>query len=217
VPSKRAANSGGGTKRAASGAARAAKAQRAVGKYLPRDKKALRDSAIIAQAFAGASHADLAAEFGVSERSVRDIVGNFHKRPSLLNTPPLAIVEDLIALTRSMVGEFQAMAARTEETNPAVALGAKRQARESLSDLVVLLASIGKLPTDLEVLAAQADLLRMGDLILEHVEMLQRGEITVDRLVQVTDEILQARGLPPGDVIEGTESKPDKSKRKRGG
>jgi hypothetical protein len=174
-----------------------AKAKGAVGRGGSLNQRVLRNSAIVASAWAGVPQKRIAQEFGITDRMVRMVLADYEAQPSGLDHRPMEIVEDLSRLYRSTYRDFFALAARYEESNPTAAVGARRQARDTLADWITLLAAIGKLPTDLEVLATQADLLRLGDLILQYVDAVEQGERTPAELAEFVHGVILSRGVPP--------------------
>ena len=107
------------------------------------------------------STAAIAAEFDITQRTVQRAVKDFEAAPSPVDERPMQIVENTLRTYRRMRSDFEALAARYEITNPQAAIGAKRQARETLHDYLELLFDLGKLP-DLDRVRAEGELYRLA-------------------------------------------------------
>ncbi len=171
-------------------AAATARGAGAIGPRLPASKAVLGDAAIVSMAWAGVSTKRIASEFDVSEQSVRSVLRDFRAMPSGLEQSPTEILEELMRWHRSAVADFVRLAAKYENVNAPAAIGAKRQARETMADYVTLLASIGKLPTNLGTLRVEAELRKLGDEVLMQLEQVDAGKVTASAARRTVGEMI---------------------------
>jgi hypothetical protein len=143
-------------------------------------QRAIRDAAIMAGLTAGHTQAEVAAELGVSVRTVQAVKASADKRPSLLEQVPMDILRELLASSRERIASFEAMAHAHAASNPSVAVAAKKGAMQAEERLVELLAALGKLPGNLETFRAESVLRQVADEMLDVMSGLKDGEVTVE-------------------------------------
>lgn len=185
--------------KAADKAAAKAKDVGATGVFKTRELKAIRDAAIVARHVARTPHRLIAAEFGVSVRTVEDVVAEFRRAPSPLERLPMSIVEDYARTLERAVAEFEAMAARQETINSSVSLGARKAAQDARRDFLTLLAGLGKLPDNLEVFRMESELARLGQLVIDALDAVADGRVAAAEARDHVKELVARRELP---VIE---------------
>jgi transposase-like protein len=174
-----------------------AKADGGAGPYGSAAERALRDAAVIARLTLGWTQAEVAREFGISERTIRAIRDRAGRSRSPLDEAPVALVEDLLRALRQLYADLVALAFKYEDRNPPSAIGALKQSRECLADLVSLLRAVGKLPDNLGVFALERDLLHLGDVVLIELEKVASGETTAAEAVEFVRAVVAARGEVP--------------------
>lgn len=161
---------------AAEKTAEEAKAAGAVGRKVTAAQRRQRDSAIVARAACGWTQELIAAEFGITERQVRRVLDERGKQRSPFEETPMQLLEDLARGFQQSVGDFEAMVARYGDSAPNVALGAKKGANEARRHFMDLMATVGKLPTDLELFQQEAALQRVADEMVQIMQSVERGE-----------------------------------------
>ena len=156
--------------------------------------RSLRDSAIIARAGCGVPHRQVAEEFGVSARTVSAVIERARKAPSPLDRSAMELVEELIGFHARLITDLLALADAYKSTNGPVALGALKGAGLAAERYTALLEETGKLP-DLELVRAESELMRVGDLILEKLRDLAAGELTAAELETFVQDAIMRRDL----------------------
>jgi hypothetical protein len=162
----------------------------------------MRDSAIFAMLAAGSTQKAVAAEFGVSLRTVQAVVAAQRAAPSMLDEVPMQIVEDFIRSMRGRIADFHVMAYRHADANPSVAVAALKGAQATQERLLELLTCMGKLPEKLELFRAESELRRLADQMLETMELLQAGDITAGDAADVFRQITEPPGRPRLQGVE---------------
>lgn len=184
-------------------AAARAKAAGATGARLPAAKIALRDSMIIARAAQGMPYASIAAEAGVTTRTIERVVRTSRGIRSPLMDTPMELLDELAVGFRLSIGDYEAMASAFVEHNPAVALGAKKAADETRARLQVLMTDVGKLPKDLENFRGQAELERVAKAMAAMMRRVEAGDITVQEAIAFFGSL----GPQAGVVVEITDGR----------
>lgn len=162
----------------ASRAVAKAKAAGAEGPHGTDAQRSLRDAAIIARLETGAPQRDVAKEFGIAERTVREVRDKRAARPSPLDDTPMEILEGLAKDYLASVADFKAMAFRHGDANPAVALGAMKGALVANERYLELMSLVGKLPENLELFRAEGVLRRVADELIAAMGRVERGEMS---------------------------------------
>jgi hypothetical protein len=192
-----------GAKAAADELSKLAEDEGAVGSYGSAAARALRDAAILARLAAGATQKQAAAQFGLAERTVRAIAAGARATPSPLDERPMQVLEDLLRIYRRMAADFAVLAYANVDRNPSVTLGAMKMQLAALEAFVGLLDAVGFLPTDLSVIRAEGELLRLGDLILARLRDFEAGELSAHELAEwIRDVVMQPGPLPTVDREE---------------
>ena len=124
----------------------------------------------------------IAEEFGVSVRTVELVVKRFREEPSPLAMTPRAALDEFVRSMRRSVAEFEAMAARNEERAPHVALGARRSAAKARRDYISLLMAVGLMLRNLGWFATEDALRRLGLGLLEGLDRVIDGELSIEEL-----------------------------------
>lgn len=149
----------------------------AEGRNVTMAQRALRDTAIVATRHAGITQKEVAREFKLSERQVRDIEALAVSRRTTLEDSAMEIVERQLRSYRTRIANFELMALAYVEEHPAAAIRAELAAAELEDRMFVLLGVMGKLPTNLEDLRDHAELERLGQAMDEIVRRLVVGEL----------------------------------------
>jgi len=144
--------------KAADKAAKAAHNAGATGPRLTAAAQVLRDQAICSRAMCAVPQKHIASEFGISERTVRDVLQRAKSAPSLLASPPADLLEDLLRAFQTTASALDVLAADNAQHNPAVALGAARSAHAARVQLLDLLIACGVLPERLDRVRAESEL-----------------------------------------------------------
>lgn len=174
-----------------------AKAKGAVGPGGPAPQRALRNTAVVARLEGGASVKTVAAEFVLSERSVRLIREQSKSWTKPLEEEPMGIIENVVRDYRRSIEDFLAMAYRNEDANPAVAVAALKGALACRERYVELLSAVGKLPENLELFRAESVLRRLADRMLETMALVEAGELSAADAAEVFRQITEAPGEQP--------------------
>lgn len=161
---------------AADRAVKAAKAAGARGRRLTAAKQALRDSLIVARAAQDWPVQAIAAEVDLSVEQVRRVLRGKRGVRSPLEETPMQLLEDLARGFKLSVGDLEAMAAAWVHDNHNAALGAKKAANDARRHFMDLMATVGKLPTDLELFQQEAALQRVADEMVQIMQSVERGE-----------------------------------------
>lgn len=165
------------TTKRANKAAAAAKRAGATGSRLSAAKQQLRDSMIVARKAQGLSNRVIAAEAGLTERTVERILADRRRVGSPLDDSPAQLLDELAVGFRLSIGDFEAMALAWFDTNQAAALGAKKAADESRARLATLMADVGKLPTDLELFRSEMQMQRIAEEMVGVMRAVDAGEM----------------------------------------
>lgn len=145
---------------------------------LSASQRALRDGAVIAALHAGEKPKDVAAEFEITTRQVRRIQQQFGASHVVLEAEPMAIVRRMVQTYESQIRRFAALAVSVADSMPAVAVAALKGEAEAWERLVTLLAEVDKLPRNLELFRSEDEMRRIGEMMVERVRALERGEAT---------------------------------------
>lgn len=176
-PSKRSKNStAAATTKRANAAAAAAKKAGAKGSRLSAAKQQLRDSLIMARKAQGLSNRVIAAEAGVTERTVERILADRRGVGSPLDDAPGKLLDELATGFRLSIGDFEAMALAWFDSNQSAALGAKKAADETRARLATLMADVGKLPTNLELFRSEMQMQRIAEEMVNVMRAVAAGE-----------------------------------------
>lgn len=167
-----------------------AKAAGAVGRNGSDRTRALRDSAILARAACGAPASEIAEEFELSPRTVRRIVRQSARLRSPLDERPMDLIERSARLLRRMFADAQLMAFEYSQWNPSAAIGAKKLALEALDRELQLLTDLGKLPEDLALVRDEAELVRIGRLMIDKLGELANGQATAEDCIELFDRLI---------------------------
>lgn len=181
----------GSTKAAATRAVERAKTKGAVGPNGTDSQRAIRDGAIIASLAAGHTQAEVAAELGVTTRTVQRVKASATKRPSILEKLPMQIVERLLASACERIADFSAMAYHHADSNPNAAIGAMKGAAQAEERLIELLLALGVLPDNLQLFRAESVLNAMAERMGEVMAQLNRGEITIEQAVDAFKKLTE--------------------------
>jgi len=208
----KAAEKAPGQKRKAAAAAREAKKRvdeaDARGARLTAGKQALRDSLIVARRAQDWTWEMIAVEAGVSVRQAQKVFKDAKGLRSPLDDSPMKVLEDLATGFKLSIGDFEAMAFANAETNPSVALGAKRAADEARTRYMELQQRVGNLPRNLRVFRSEARLRSIATEMFDVLTELRAGKITADEAFEhfqeiafgKPDERAEPKGLPSGNV-----------------
>lgn len=153
-------------------------------------QRMLRDSAILAHDFAGTPQKDIGEMFGVSTRTVRAVIKRARSAPSVLDRPPMQVVEDLTRAYRQAIASFDCLAFANTDRNPGVALGAMRASIETHEKLIALLAQLGHLPRDLALFRQEVEMRRVGELMVQKLGELEDGLVTATEVRQYFERLL---------------------------
>jgi hypothetical protein len=197
---KKSAAPGGRTKaqKAAALAARRAKAAAAVGPFGSASQRALRDIAIVTGIAAGASVQEIAAEFALSERAVREVCARREARPSLLDARPIQVLEGFVRDTQDTLDRLKAAAtAAAASNNLPVLVGAAKAEVIARRELIDLMVTVGAMPADLRTFRAESVLRQAAERLAMAMMELKRGEIDVDGAWAIFDEIVTGRDERP--------------------
>ena len=186
-----------GAKRAADQTAARAKRAGATGPHGSDRMRSIRDSAIIARVGCGVPHREVAQEFR-RQRS--------HDQRRDRACPEGTVAawiargwswwkEQLLAFHRRIITDLLALANAHKTSNAPVALGALKAAGVAADRYDGLLEATGKLPS-LDLVRSEADLMRLGDLILSKLRDLVAGEVTGAELEAFVHEAIMQRTLP---------------------
>jgi hypothetical protein len=138
----------------------------------------LRDAAVIACLDAGWSQADTARELGCTTKTVQNAKKRMLESPSPLDTAPVQWVEQRMKGLLRSARTYRALALAVLEVHPPAAIGALKAADAVEARLDDMLIQMGKLPEDLSQLAAQAEMERVQQAMVECMEEVVAGERT---------------------------------------
>jgi hypothetical protein len=130
---------------------------------LTRAEKAIRDAAIVSAHASGQPPPEIAREYGITRRAVHQIVAAFDLRPTLLDAAPIAIIERRLREYEQLLHIWVKVAEDTLERAPACAIAAWKGYSDTLEKHTLLLASIGKLPDNLELLRGESELNQVAE------------------------------------------------------
>jgi transcriptional regulator with XRE-family HTH domain len=180
-------------KKVADAASKAAKEAGATGKRLTAAKQQLRDSAIVARKAQGLTAPMIAAEFGITTRTVERVLADRRSVRSPLDDSPMQLLEELAVGFRLAIGDYEAMAVSWFDTNQAASLGAKKAADETRARLASLLADVGKLPTNLELFRSEMEMQRIAEEMVNVMRAVAAGEMDVSEAVEFFRGLLRER------------------------
>lgn len=184
----------------------AAKAHGAVGPgqhgKLTAGQRAFRDGAIMAGIHAGEKPSELAKEFGISLRQLRNVTKRFREGDTVLDEAPMEIVNRMIRTYELAMRRFAALADENRDRMPAVALGAVKAEVDAFEKLLGVLVATDKLPHNLELFRSEDEMNRIGVLMVEKVMAFERGEITASGVADfffgmVAPDVQKVRELGP--------------------
>lgn len=184
----KAAGRTGGSK-AAEKAARRAQAAGALGPGGTRAQRALRDGAIVVSLAAGRTQAEVASEFAVSERTVRMVKQRSAQAPSMLDDPPMDLIEERLRALRRRIADFSAMGYHHADANPSVAVAAMKGAERTEEALIEMLSYLGKLPGNLQLFVAESTLRSMARDVGKAFRRVKAGELTLEDADELVGQI----------------------------
>lgn len=163
--------------------------------------KPSRDMTIVAAFYAGRPKAEIAATFELTVRSVNLILEAFRKRPSALDRAPVEIIERALKTYEQQMEMWAALATRAlaEDNLNAAAAGLKGHATAHENYLLACRA-LGKLPEDMESFRTQADLIRLGQLVLNALDDAAAGKLSIGDARMQVKALVAARDLPVIDA-----------------
>jgi hypothetical protein len=163
---------------AARKAAARAKDAGAIGPWGSTAQRGLRDLGIVAGMAAGAGVQEVASEFGVSVKTVREVCQRREARPSLLNAKPMEILEGFLGETRDTLDLLRAAAAgAVVSNNLPVLVGAAKAELLARRELMELMVAVGLMPRDLELFHAEHVLRSIADSMVAVIGKLEAGQI----------------------------------------
>lgn len=156
---------------------------------------ALRDSAIWLAFTGGMTQKAIAVEFGITVRSVQNVLKKVNESESPLDKAPRELLEELVRLVHRQALDFARTAQAHFERNPNVSLGAQKGAAEMTERYIRLLVATGKLPRNLTLFRAQSELEQLARLMATKTEEVRRGDITVDELADFLESVTNPASL----------------------
>jgi hypothetical protein len=141
-------------------------------------QKTLRDAAIVAALHSGVEVKVVAKRYEITPRAVQSVFRAFRLRPTAVDHRPMEIVERLLRSYEEQMQSFAAVAESTIERQPAVAVAALKGQAESLERYVMVLLHLGKLPRNLELFAAEAQMRRRGEEVGQLLEDVVQGRLS---------------------------------------
>lgn len=167
-------------KKKADAAAQRAKAAGATGRRLSAAKAQLRDSMIVARKAQGMGNDAIAAEAGVTTRTVERVLAERRGVQSPLDQPSMDLLEDIATGLKLSIGDYEAMAVAWFDSNQSASLGAKKAADEARARLATLMAEVGKLPSNLELFRTEAALRQIAERMVEVMRAVEAGEMSAE-------------------------------------
>jgi predicted transcriptional regulator len=182
---------GGARKRtAARKAAAQAKAAGAIGPWGSTGSRGMRNLAIVAGMAAGADVQEVASEFGISVKTVREVCQGREARPSMMSTAPMEILEGFLGETQDTLDRLKAAAnGAAAANNLPVLVGAAKAEVIVRHELMELAQAVGLLPVHLSWFAAESTLRAMAKEMGSAVRRLRSGEITIDEMEELFTQI----------------------------
>lgn len=168
---------------------------------LPAVKTQLRNSMILARKAQGLSNVVIAAEAGVTERTIERILAEARRMRSPLEDSPMELLEELARGFRLAIGDYEAMALGWFDTNQSASLGAKKAADETRIRLATLLHDLGKLPENLETFRSEMEMQRIAQEMVTMMRAVAAGERDAAEAVEFFRGLLGQRDqavLPAG-------------------
>jgi hypothetical protein len=156
-------------------------------------KRGRRYEAVYRDWRSGADTAALAAEYGLSERRIREVIddlraGSVEALDLNSRRTPFRFAEDLLLRRLTAVSEAAELARHARRVgNLSVALGAMRRRDEALSMLTQLMQECGFLPRHLRALRTDADVIAMAEAALGVFERHEVPEKVQEAFVQALD------------------------------
>jgi hypothetical protein len=182
--------------KAADAAAAEAKARGAVGPNGSDAQRAIRDGAIVMRLRAGVSDREVADEFGLAERTVRE-VREKRQAQSVRELVPAAILKELVEDLEDVIRAFRAIAYEQASRMPAVAVGALRCELKARRELLDLQLATGLVPHDTFTYLAEEQVRRIAQQMLRTMLALTEGEIDAEAALQVFREVVSRERQPP--------------------
>ena len=171
------------------------------GAALEAARRAFRDAAIVAGVKAGREKRQLAKDYGITPRQVARILEAWNVAPSVIDQPALDVLRDMLVGYDHLEHHFVLLAQTSLESYPAVASSALKGIADVKAKRQELLMAVGKLPRELEVFPALAELDRLLADMVKLTLMVESGERTPAELARfLIDEIEGRRPLPAGAI-----------------
>lgn len=165
-------------------------AQEATGRALTFAQRQLRDAAIVAALHAGHEVRQVAREFSLTARQIRNIEKSFKERPTPLDSAPMEIIERLLRTYESQISRFAAIANAQLETRPSIAVRALQGEADATERYANLLGDIGKLPDNLELFRSESEMRAVGERMVESLHELAAGDITIGDVIDRFESML---------------------------
>ncbi len=198
VPNK--SGNRGGAKRTAAAreAAAQAKAAGAIGPWGSTAARGLRDLGIVAGMAAGARVQEVAAEFGVSVKTVREVCARREARPSPLDAKPMEILDGFVRATEDTLERLRgASLAAAASGNLPVLVGAAKAEVTARRELMELLTAAGVMPQNVYLFMQEEVLRGVAKRMAQTMAAVGRGEIDAAAALEVFDAIIERREERP--------------------
>jgi predicted transcriptional regulator len=162
------------------------------GQRLAAAEQQLRDAAILACLDAGWTQEEVAAELECTDRTVRNAIERSKRSRSPLEGRPVELVEQRLRALARAEQSYRVFAWANSERNPSVALGAMKAADAVAAQLDEMLIAIGKLPEDLALLRAQAEMERVQSEMVRCMREVESGERTPAEAVAFFEGLIES-------------------------
>jgi hypothetical protein len=160
----------------------------------PLDDQGKRDAEIVTKRWRGATEPELAAEYGITKRRIRQIIDQWRIDHAGLRlraaNDPSAVVDELIENYEATAGWFAEIARKADNT--AAAVGALRGRIEVLDKIATLLQASGALPHDLGKLRLEIDVKYVAEVL---VAVLERHDVPIEAQAEVLETLSESTGL----------------------
>lgn len=144
----------------------------------------MRDQAIVAAVHSGEKQGDVAKRYGLTRRQISTIMREFRTRPTAVDQRPMEILERAIRTLEQQMAAFAAMAEDTLDRAPAVAVASLKGFADATERYLRLLASVGKLPSNLELFRQESEIVRLAVQMADELQAVQAGERTIDAAIE---------------------------------
>jgi hypothetical protein len=147
----------------------------------------------------------IAAKYRITDRQARRIVAEFRESdPSLLDTNPVEVVEEMIRAHDAAIDELVHLADRT--ANDSVRLGALKTRLQAIQSKLALMQALGVLPHDLGGVRVHVEAVEVGRTIVEVLDRHGMPEVVMDEILSVVEGGSTRAGVLPSG---GVDSWPD--------